>query len=289
MDVALGDVARHHADDEGLREVDAEDLGVVVRVAMQRLGLDVDVIHSGDGHALLEVLDVSIAALARVRVRLLVEIEVAIVEHVLVRPAQLLVLHEVAVEAPLLGLHRRFAQTCLDQAIGRLEVLIHEEAGGHQCLANRVDVMTGLLLREIRRQAQRVHASAKQSRQRSLILTAGETAHHGATAGALELASGGQRAIAQRTNHRQTFVITRLIRLLWRHLLQRELVDDVLRLNEFSLRLQRQLKGLILAVALLHRRVMTLQAVFAEELLHELGCLISGLRQSASQDRKREA
>jgi hypothetical protein len=34
---------------------------------------------------------------------------------------------------------------------------------------------------------------------------------------------------------------------------------------------------------------MTLQAVLAEELLHELGRLISGLRQSASQDRKREA
>jgi hypothetical protein len=43
-------------------------------------------------------------------------------------------------------------------------------------------VLGGLLLRKIRREAQRVHATSKQHRERVFILAAGKAAHHGAAA-----------------------------------------------------------------------------------------------------------
>ena len=56
MDVAFADIARHDAEDERLREVDAEDGGVVMRVAMQRCGLDFEIVKRAafDIKALLE-------------------------------------------------------------------------------------------------------------------------------------------------------------------------------------------------------------------------------------------
>ena len=46
MDVALGDVARHHAENERLGEIDAEDGVVVVSVAVQRGRLDLEVVEA---------------------------------------------------------------------------------------------------------------------------------------------------------------------------------------------------------------------------------------------------
>ena len=83
MDVTLRDVAGHDAEDEGFREVDAEDDGIVMGVAMQGRRLDLDIIEAGDRHALPEVLDMAVAALTGVSVRLFVDIEVAEVEGAL--------------------------------------------------------------------------------------------------------------------------------------------------------------------------------------------------------------
>ena len=276
MDVAFGDIARHDAEDEGLGEVDAEDGGIVMRVAMHGRGLHFEVVEAGDGHAFQEVLDVAVTALARVGVRLLVEIEVAVIEGAFVRALQLLVLHEVAVEFPILRFHRRFAETCLDETVRGLEILIDEEAGGHERLADGVHVLGGLLLRKIRREAQCVHAAAKQHRERVLILAAGKTAHHRAAARGLKFRMCGHCAVTQRPDHREALVVLRLIRLLRWHFLQRELVDDVTRLNEIRDGLQRQRERVKSTVPLLHIRIMALQAVFAEELLCELRGVVSG-------------
>lgn len=136
-----------------------------MRIAMHRLRFDFEIIQTGDGHALLEVFDVTIATLASVGVGLLVEVEVAIIERGFVRSLQLFVLHEVAVEVPLLGLRRWLAQARFDKAIGGLEVLIDEETGGHQRLAYGVHVLGGFLLREVGGEAERIHATTdKKSR-----------------------------------------------------------------------------------------------------------------------------
>jgi hypothetical protein len=73
---------------------------IVMRIAVQRLRVDLDVVEAGDGHALEKILDVPVAALPRVGVRLLVKAEILVVEGSLVRSRQLLVLQEVAVEIP---------------------------------------------------------------------------------------------------------------------------------------------------------------------------------------------
>ena len=151
MDVALGDVAGNDAEDERLREVDAEDLRIIVRVAMHRLCFDFEIVEASDGHALQEVFDVAVAALARIGVRLLVDVEVAEVEHLFVRALQLFVLHEVLVEVPLLRFHDRLAETGFHHPVRGLEVLIHKETGGHERLPDRVHVLHRFLLREIRR------------------------------------------------------------------------------------------------------------------------------------------
>ena len=276
MNVTRGDIAGHDAEDEGLGEVDAEDGGIVMRVAMHRGGLDFEVVEAGDGHALLEVLDVAVAALSCVAVRLLVNIEVAVVEGAFVRALQLLVLHEVAVELPILRLRRRFAESCLDEAIRGLEILINEEAGGHERLADRVHVLGGLLLRKLRREAERVHATAKQHRERVFILAAGQATHHGAAASALKFAMRGHGALAQSTDHGDALLVVWLVGLLRRHLLRRELIDDVACINESRNGLQRQRNLLKGAITLLHIRIMALQAVFAEKLLHELRRVVRG-------------
>ena len=84
------------------------------------------------------------------------------------------------------------------------------------------------------------------------------------------------RPVAQSTNHRQTFIIRRLVRLLWRHLLQRQLINDIPRIDQLRHGLQRKRKLLKLPVPLLHIRVMALQAVLAQKLLHQFRPLISG-------------
>lgn len=173
MDVALGDVAGHDAEDEGFGEVDAEDGGVVMGVAMHGRRLDLDVVEAGDGNALLEVLDVAVAALAGVGVRLFVEVEVAEVEGAFVGALQLFILDEVAVEAPVLRFHGGLAETGFNETVGGLEVLVDEEAGGDEGLADGVDVLGGLLLREVCGQAKRVHPASEQGGEGAFILTAG--------------------------------------------------------------------------------------------------------------------
>ena len=172
VDVPLGDVAGHDAEDEGFGQVDPEDGGVVVGVAMHGRRLDIDVVEAGDGHALLEVLDVAVAALAGVGVRLFVDVEIAVVEGAFVRALQLLVLHEVTVEAPVLRLQGGLAEAGFDETVGGLEVLVDEEAGGHQGLADGVDVFGGLLLGKVGRETERVHPASEQGGEGAFILTA---------------------------------------------------------------------------------------------------------------------
>ena len=81
----------------------------------------------------------------------------------------------------------------------------------------------------------------------------------------------GQRAVAQGANHGETLVIGRLVSLFRRHFAKRELLDDVASIQKLGHRLQRQRELVEVAVAFLNIRVVTLGAVFAEELLHELG------------------
>ena len=76
------------------------------------------------------------------------------------------------------------------------------------------------------------------------------------------------RPITQSTNHPQPFIIRRLVRFLWRHLLQRQLVNDIPRIDQLRHGLQRKSKLLKLPVPLLHIRVMALQAVLAQKLLN---------------------
>jgi hypothetical protein len=172
------------------------------------------------------------------------------------------------------------------KAIRGLEILIDEETGGHERLADRVHVLSGLLLRKLGRQAECVHATSKQHRERVFILAAGQATHHRAAAGALKFAMRGHRALTKGADHGDALLVVRLIGLLRRHLLQRELVDDVASINELVHRLQRQRELVERAVSLLHIRVMALQAVFAEKLLHELRRVVRGVGQSG---RNREA
>ena len=84
--------------------------------------------------------------------------------------------------------------------------------------------------------------------------------------------------VTQSTNHRQTFIIRRLIRLLGRHFLQGQLVNDIPRIDQLRHGLQRKSKLLKLPIPLLHIRVMALQAVLAQKLLHQFRPLVSGYR-----------
>lgn len=145
-------------------------------------------------------------------------------------------MEEVSVKLPVLRLHRRLAESCLDEAVRRLKILIHEEAGGHERLTDGVHVLARFLLREIRREPQRVNPPIKQRRECVFILTTGKAAHHRAAARAFQLAVSSHGAVTQRPDHRKTLLIIRLVRLLWRHLFQSELVNDVPRLDEVGCR-----------------------------------------------------
>ena len=101
-------------------------------VAVQGRRFDLDIVKSGDRHALAEVLDVTVAALAGVGVRLFVKVEVAEVEGGLMRARELFVLEEVLIEGPGLRRGGRLAEAGLDEAVGGLEILVDQEAGGHQ-------------------------------------------------------------------------------------------------------------------------------------------------------------
>jgi hypothetical protein len=150
VDVPLGDITGNNAQNEGLRKIDPKDRRVIVRIAIHRLGLDLEIIKARDRHPLLKVFNVTIAALARIGVGLLVEVEIAIVEYPLVRAAQLFVLHEVAVEMPTLRLHHGLAQTGFHKPFRGLEILIDQKPGSHERLPDRIDMTAGFLLRKIR-------------------------------------------------------------------------------------------------------------------------------------------
>ena len=276
MDMALRDVAGHYAEDEGLGEIDAEDGGVVMGVAVQGRRFDLEVVEAGDRHALAEVLDVPVAALAGVGVRLFVEVEVAEIEGALVRAGQLLVLDEVLVETPGLRDGGRLAQTGLDEAVGGLEILVDEETGRHQRLADRVEVAGGLLLGEVGGQPEGVDATSEQGGEGVLVFAVGKPAQDRARASALQRSLGRGGALAQGADGREAFFVGRLVGLLRRHLPQGQLVDDVAGLDDFRQRLERQRELLEGAVALLDVGRVAFQAVAAQELLDLLGGRLGG-------------
>ena len=168
-----------------------------MRVAVHRLGVDFNVVKSRDRHAFQKILDVSVTALSRIRVGLFVETKVLEVEDALVRAGQFFVLPEVVGEVPRLWLHRGFAKTSLHQPRGGLKVLVQQKARRHQGLADRVHVMAGVVLWEIRGQSQRIDAAAKQCRQRDFIFAIGKPTHHGASARAFELVARLLDAVSQ--------------------------------------------------------------------------------------------
>ena len=181
------------------------------------------------------------------------------------------------VEAPLLRLGFGFAEAGLDQAVGRLEVLIDKEAGGDQRLPDGVDVLAGFFFGEVGGEAEGIHTTSKKRGEGVFVFATGQSAHDGAGAGALDQAAGGDGAITQRAQHGETLVIAGLLRFFRRHLFQRELVDDVLGVNELHFGFQRQGEGLVIAVAFLHGGIVALQAVAADELVDEfLGREVGG-------------
>ena len=194
MDVTFRDVAGHDAKDERLREVDAEDGGVVMGVAMQGRGLDLDVIEAGDRHALPEVFDVTVAALAGISVWLFVDIEVAEVEGALVRARQLFVLDEVLVKAPGLRRGSWLAEAGFDEPVGGLEILVDQETGSHQRLADCVQVAGGLFLGEIGGQTESIDAATEQGLERVFVFAVGESAQDRARTGALQGSLGRRGA-----------------------------------------------------------------------------------------------
>ena len=176
MDVALRDVARHDAEDEWLRQIDAEDGGVVMGVTVHRRRLDLEVVEARDRHALLKVLDVPVAALTGVGVRLLVEVEVAEVEGAFVRAVKLLVLDEVLVETPGLRRSGRLAEAGFDESVGGQEILVDQETRCHQRLTNCIQVAGGLFLGKVGGQPEGVDAATEQGRECVLIFAVRETA-----------------------------------------------------------------------------------------------------------------
>ena len=266
MDVVFRGVAGHDPEQEGFGEIDAEDGGVVVRVPIHRLRMDRDVIEAGHGHAFEKVLDVAVAALPRVSVRLFVEAKIFEVEGRLVRSLQLLVLDEMAGEVPGLRRQLRPAEAGFDEAIGGLEILIQQKAGGDEGLPDGVDVFARLLLGEIRRETERVHPAAKEGRERVFVFAVREAAHHGAGGGALDLAARGGDAVAQDADDGEPLVVGGLdLRRGRRHFPEGELIDDVLGRDEGGHVGEGNLEALEFAVALLGPGVVALQAVLVEE------------------------
>ena len=131
---------------------------------MHRLREDLDIVEPGDRHAFEKVLDMSVATLPRVGIRLLIQAEKLIVEGRLMRPRQLLVLHEIFREVPGLRRHFRPAEAGLDEAVGGLEILIQQKAGRHERLPDGVDMLARLLLRKIRRETEGIHPATKEGR-----------------------------------------------------------------------------------------------------------------------------
>ena len=162
----------------------------------------------------------SVTALPRIRVGLFVETEELELEDTFVRARQFFVLLEIVGEVPRLWLHRGFAKTSLHQTRSRLKILVQQKTRRHQRLTDRVDVMAGVLLGEIRGQSQRIDAAVEQSRQRDFIFAVGKPTHHGASTRALELVASLLDAVSQLAEQGQTFVVGRLLRLLGRHQFQ---------------------------------------------------------------------
>ena len=267
MDVVLGRVPGNDTEEKRFGEIDTEDGGVVVRVAMHRLREDLDIVEPGDRYAFEKVLDMSVAALPRVGIRLLIQAEKLIVEGRLMRPRQLLVLHEIFREVPGLRRHFRPAEAGLDEAIGGLEILIQQKAGRHERLPDGVDMLARLLLRKIRRETEGIHPATKEGRQCVLVFTVRKPAHDRARGGALDLAARPRDALPQDADDREPLVVSRMVfRLPGWHFPQRKLIDDILGCDQRLLRGERQLETRKFAVAFLRLGVVAFQAVFSREL-----------------------
>ena len=207
----------------------------------------------------------AVAALPGVGVRLLVDAEVAKVEGRLVGSGQFLVLPEVAFEMPGLRLRRRPVQSQLHQPVRRQEILVQQKTRSHQGPSDVVHVPAGLLLGEFLGQTQRVQSPAKQGFQGDLVFPFGEASHHGASAAAGEQSSRVVNALPQLPDNLKAFLLGGLVRLLGRHLLERDLIDDLLRGDQVHGRLQRQAETFELALALLHFAVVAFKTVAVEE------------------------
>ncbi len=182
------------------------------------------------------------------------------------RSRQLLVLDEVTIEVPGLRGYLRPAEARLDEAIGGLEILIQEKARRDERLSNGVDVLARFLLREIRRETERVHAATEERRERVLVFSVRQPPHHRARGGARDLAARPGDALAQHADHREPLVVGRLrLRLARRHFPQRELIDDIFGRDQRRFVGERKLEALEFAVALLGLGVVTLQAIFFHE------------------------
>ena len=180
VDVALCDITGDNADAERLGEIDPEDLRIIVRVPMHRLGVDLDLVETRDRYALEEVFNMSVAALSGVCVRLLVKAEEFVVEGLFMRAAEFFVLLEVLREMPGFRLHRRFAEPTLDEAVCGLEILVEEESRSDEGVADIVEMMARFVLREIGRQTEGVDAATEEGLDGVLILAVREAPHHGA-------------------------------------------------------------------------------------------------------------
>src|SRR6056297_3799691 len=132
MDVSFGHVTGDDGKLEGLREIDPKNFGIVVGVAVHRLGVNFDVIQARYRHALQKIFDVCVTALSSIRVGLFVKREVLIVEYAFVRPGEFFVLPKIVGEVPFLWLELRLTETGLDQSTGGPEVLIEQKTGRHQ-------------------------------------------------------------------------------------------------------------------------------------------------------------
>ena len=202
------------------------------------------------------------------------------------RARQLLVLEEVLVEAPGPGGGRGLAQAGLDETVGGEEILVDQEAGGHQRPADRVQMLRGLLLGEVGGQPEGVHAPAEERLQRAFIFAVGQPSQDRPGARALQRGLGRRGAFAQGADGREAFLVGRLVGLLRRHLAQRQLVDDVAGLDHPGQGLQRQLELVERAVALVDLGVMAFQAVAVQEVLHPLLRRLGALQQAGGRGQR---
>ena len=197
-----------------------------MRVSVHRLSMHLDIVETGNRHPAEEVLNVSVSTLASIRVGLFVQGQEFEFEEVAMGTREFFVLLEVVGEVPALWFHRLFAKPGVHQSIRGLEILIDQKAGCHQCGTDVVHVLASVLFRKIGSQPKRVDSTTKQRRQSVLVLATGKPPQDGSATGTCDLVASVLNSGSQCTDDAKTFFISRLIRILRRHLFQSQLVND---------------------------------------------------------------